>query len=170
MPEKFYEEIAEKAQVLRRLEELYDVQDPKAISAWEKHQCVEDEVKTKYYEDRLKSHDYLGRLDFFKSRITIMGMFMMQDNLDMLNIKVKKMKHQLKDLYENKATPLDPADLKKDTFTNNMYSDGGNVAGEVADLRRELNASLKEIRELKNDRVIQAEEMKQLKESVAALK
>jgi len=156
MPEMYYEDIEEKARCLCRLEELYDVLDPKAQSPWEKHQCVEDDVKTKYYEERLSKYDYLGRLAFFKSRITLMSVFRMQDNIDMLNIKVKKMKHQLKDLYENKVTPLDGAELKKDTFTNNMFSPGDeDLKGEVNDLRRELNASLKEIKELKNDRLLQ---------------
>lgn len=100
-----------------------------------------------------------------------MSVFRMQDNIDMLNIKVKKMKHQLKDLFENKVTPLDASELKKDTFTNNMFKPtDGNLKDEVNDLRRELNSSQVEIKELKNDRLIQSEEMKQLKESVAALK
>jgi len=170
MPEKYYDEIAKKAQCLARLEELYDVEDPKSQSPWEKHQNVEDEVKTKYYEERLAKHDYLGRLSFFKSRITLMGVFKMQDNIDMLNIKAKKMKHQLKDLYDNKVTAIDPSELKKDTFTNNMFTPEDGLKGEVTELRRELNMSLKEIKELKNDRVMQQEEMTKLKESVAALK
>lgn len=165
MPEQYYDEIEAKANTLSRLEELYDVTDPAAQSAWEKHQDVEDSVKTKYYEDRLAENDYLGRLDFFKSRITFLSVFRMQDTIDMLNIKVKKMRHQLKDLYENKVTPLDGKDLKRDTFTNNMNtpSDQG-LQTEVNDLRRELNASLVEIKELKNDRLIQSEEMKSIKQ------
>jgi len=183
MPCDFYDEIEEKAKCLCRLEELYDVLDAGAQSPWEKHQCVEDECKVKYYEERLAKHDYLGRLDFFSKRITLMSVFKMNDSVDMLNIKVKKMKHQLKDLYENKNTPLDGESLKKDTFTKGMFSPpeedvvgtvgdsvGDAVRGEVNDLRRELNSSLKEIKELKNDRLLQSEEMRQLKESVAALK
>lgn len=99
MPEKFYDEIAAKAECLCRLEELYDVLDPSAQSAWERHQCVECEVKTKHYEDILAKNDYLGRLAYFKGRISLMSVFTMQDNVDMLNIKIKKMKHQLRDLY-----------------------------------------------------------------------
>ena len=99
MPEEFYDEICAKAECLCRLEELYDVLDPSAQSAWERHQCVEDDVKTKHYEELLAKHDYLGRLDYFKGRITLMSVFTMQDNVDMLNIKIKKMKHQLRDLY-----------------------------------------------------------------------
>ena len=51
-----------------------------------------------------------------------------------------------------------------------MGAGGEDLKGEVGDLRRELNMSLAEIKELKNDRVLQSEEMRSLKESVAALK
>jgi len=62
----------------------------------------------------------------------------------MLNIKVKKMKHQLKDLYTDKPSTMSPGDLRKDTFTAGMYTGGGNqdMKSEVVELRRELNASL----------------------------
>lgn len=56
------------------------------------------------------------------------------------------MKHQLKDLYMNKDTPMDGNDLKKDTFTGNFNPGGSSdMQGEVGDLRRELNASLAQI-------------------------
>lgn len=57
-----------------------------------------------------------------------------------------------------------------DEAAGGMGAGGDDLKGEVGDLRRELNASLAEIKELKNDRVLQSEEMRQLKESVAALK
>lgn len=64
----------------------------------------------------------------------------------LLDIKIRKMKHQLKDLYMNKDTPMDGNDLKKDTFTGNFNPGGSSdMQGEVGDLRRELNASLAQI-------------------------
>jgi len=125
MPEKFYKDIEQKARVLCRLEELYDVRDKADMSPWEKHQCSEDEAKIQYFQDRIAQYDYLGRLDLFNGRINYLNIFKYLDNIDMLNIKVKKMKHQVMDLYMNKSTPIDSNDLKKDTFTNQMFTPSG---------------------------------------------
>lgn len=173
MPEKTYKEIEAKARTLKRLEDLYDCVDMKDMSAWERHQCAEDDAKIQHYQDRLGKHDFLGRQDFFQARVTYLNIFKMFENIDMLNIKVKKMKHQLKDLYTGGGSTLSSGDLKKDTFAGGMFTpagEGGDMKSEVVELRRELNASLAQIQELKTDRMIQQEEMRSLKQSVAALK
>merc|ERR1719487_1263116 len=142
------------------------------MTPWQRHQCAEDDAKIQHYQDRIAQYDFLGRLDFFSSRVTYLNIFRTFENVDMLNIKVKKMKHQLRDLYQDKMTPINPGDLKKDTFAAGMFTPGGGNAemtAEVMELRRELNASLAQIQELKTDRMIQQEEMRSLKQSVAAL-
>jgi len=103
-------------------------------------------------------------------------MFKMFENIDMLNIKVKKMKGQLKDLYCGDATPMSsggPSTTPGPGPAGSARGPGGesgDMKSEVVDLRRELNASLAQIQELKSDKDIQQEEMRALKESVAALK
>lgn len=66
--------------------------------------------------------------------------------MELLKIKIKKMKHQLKDLYMNKDTPMNKDD-QRDTFTGNFNPSGGSsdIQGDVGDLRRELNMSLAQI-------------------------
>lgn len=142
MPEKFYDQIAMKAKTLKRLEDLYDVMDEKDMSPWERHQCAEDEAKIQHYQERLAKYDFLGRQDFFKSRVSYLNIFKSFENVDMLNIKVKKMKHQLKDLYTDRNTPLSAGDLRAESRGAGAPPD---MKGEVVDLRRELNASLAQI-------------------------
>jgi hypothetical protein len=112
MPEKYYDQIAMKARTLKRLEDLYDTMDMKDMSPWERHQCAEDDAKIQHYQDRLAKYDFLGRQEFFESRISYLNIFKTFENIDMLNIKVRKMKTQLKDLYSGKTTPMTGSDLK----------------------------------------------------------
>ena len=160
MPCKYYHEIATKARTLKRLEDLYDCRDQKDMSTWERHQCAEDDAKIQHYQDRLGSHDFLGRQEFFSSRMTYLNMFKMFENIDMLNIKVKKMKHQLKDLYCGDATPMSSGGPSTTPGAGPAGSargaggESGDMKSEVVDLRRELNASLAQIQELKSDKAI----------------
>lgn len=127
---------------MNRLEDLYDCVAEKDMSPWDRHQCAEDEAKILHYQERLSQHDFHGRLDFFQSRVTYLNIFRMFENVDMLNIKIKKMKHQLKDLYSGKDTPVNPEDLKKDSFSAGFTPGAKDVKSEVVELRRELNASM----------------------------
>lgn len=72
-------------------------------------------------------------------------MFRMFENVDMLNIKVKKMKHQIRDLYCGPSSSMSSGDAGKGAGPGPMTTpggDGGDMKSEVVELRRELNASL----------------------------